>query len=99
MISEKKKLVECLSDNNWAVLNIDDKAVSAFRKSVKAQIVTYGFSESADLVASNYKMDGDGIVFKINYKGNIVPVRLAHFSAGTMFIRSWRLSAPDWLAE
>ena len=24
-------------------------------------------------------MDGDGIVFKINYKGNIVPVRLAHF--------------------
>ena len=32
LISEKRKLVECLSDNNWAVLNIDDKAVSAFRK-------------------------------------------------------------------
>ena len=32
LISEKRKLVECLNDNNWAVLNIDDKAVSSFRK-------------------------------------------------------------------
>lgn len=79
LINEKRKLVECLSDNNWAVLNIDDKAVSSFRKNTSAQIISYGFSESADLVASNYKMDGDGIVFKVNYKGNIVPVRLAQF--------------------
>ena len=79
LISEKRKLVECLSENNWAVLNIDDKAVSAFRKNISAQAITFGFSESADLVASNYKMDGDGIVFKINYKGNIVPVRLDKF--------------------
>ncbi len=79
LISEKRKLVECLSDNNWAVLNIDDKAVESFRKKTKAQIITYGFSESADLIASNYKMDSDGIVFKINYKGSIVPVRLDKF--------------------
>ena len=75
----KRKLVECLNDNNWAVLNIDDKAVSSFRKNTKAQTITYGFSESADLVASNYKMDGEGIVFKVSYKGNIVPVKLAQF--------------------
>ena len=79
LISEKRKLVECLNDNNWAVLNIDDKAVSSFRKNTKAQTITYGFSESADLVASNYKMDGEGIVFKVSYKGNIVPVKLAQF--------------------
>src|SRR3989338_9238057 len=75
LISEKRKLVECLDDNNWAILNIDDKEVSAFRKNTKAKTITYGFSESADLAASNYKMDGDGIVFK----GNIVPVRLDKF--------------------
>ncbi|OHA50322.1 MAG: hypothetical protein A2Z62_01595 [Candidatus Terrybacteria bacterium RIFCSPLOWO2_02_42_20] len=79
LISEKRKLVECLNDNNWAILNIDDKEVSAFRKNTKAKTITYGFSESADLAASNYKMDGDGIVFKVNYKGNIVPVRLDKF--------------------
>src|SRR3989344_1649369 len=79
LINEKRKLVECLDDNNWAILNIDDKEVSAFRKNTKAKIITYGFSESADLTASNYKMDGDGIVFKVSYKGNIVPVRLDKF--------------------
>ncbi|KKT19624.1 MAG: UDP-N-acetylmuramoyl-tripeptide-D-alanyl-D-alanine ligase, partial [Parcubacteria group bacterium GW2011_GWB1_43_8] len=79
LISEKRKLVECLDDNNWAVLNIDDKTVANFRKNTKARIITYGFSESADLTASNYKMDGEGIVFKVNYKGNIVPVRLDKF--------------------
>lgn len=79
LISEKRKLVECLSDNNWAVLNTDDKAVSSFRKNTPAQIITYGFSESADLAASNYKMDNDGIVFKVSYRGNIVPVKLAQF--------------------
>ena len=79
LINEKRKLVECLSDNNWAILNIDDKAAANFRKNTKAQTITYGFSESADLAASNYKMDGDGIVFKVNYKGNIVPVRLDKF--------------------
>lgn len=79
LISEKRKLAECLKDNNWAVLNIDDKEVSAFRNNTKAQTMTYGFSESADLTASNYRMDGDGIVFKVNHKGNIVPVRLDKF--------------------
>ncbi len=79
LISEKRKLTECLDDDSWAVLNIDDKAVSSFRKNTKARIITYGFSESADLTASNYKMDGEGIVFKVGYKGNIVPVRLDKF--------------------
>ena len=79
LINEKRKLVECLSDNNWAILNIDDKAAANFRKNTKAQTITYGFSESADLAASNYKMDGEGIVFKVNYKGNIVPVKLDKF--------------------
>jgi len=79
LINEKRKLVECMDDNNWAILNIDDKVAANFRKNTKAQTITYGFSESADLSASNYKMDGDGIVFKVNYKGNIVPVRLDKF--------------------
>ena len=92
-------MVECLSENNWAILNIDDKAVSAFRKNISAQIITFGFSGSADLVASNYKMDGDGIVFKINHKGNIVPVRLDKFFGRHNVYTVLAAIAPDWLAE
>src|SRR3989338_10129795 len=40
LINEKRKLVECLSDNNWAILNIDDKAAANFRKNTKAQTIT-----------------------------------------------------------
>ena len=32
LISEKRKLAECLNGNNWAILNIDDKAIASFRK-------------------------------------------------------------------
>ena len=87
-----------MNENNWAVLNIDDKAVASFRKNISAQIITYGFSESADLVASNYKMDGDGIVFKISHKGNIVPVKLAQFFVPAQCLYGFVPSAPAWLA-
>ena len=43
LISEKRKLVECLNDNNWAVLNIDDKAVSSFGKIRKLKLLLTDF--------------------------------------------------------
>ena len=38
--------------------------------------LSFGFSETADICASNYKINSDGVVFKISYGGNIVPVKL-----------------------
>lgn len=76
LANEKRKIAEFLNENDWAVLNADDKAVYSFRKKTRAKVITYGFSDSADLIASNYKMSSDGISFKIDYQGSIIPARL-----------------------
>ena len=38
LISEKRKLAECLNGNNWAILNIDDKAIASFRKTSRLKL-------------------------------------------------------------
>lgn len=41
-----------------------------------AKIITYGFQEGVDLEGSDLKRRGDKTSFKVNYKGNSVPVRV-----------------------
>ena len=73
---EKSKLARQLAASGWAVLNADDPIVHTMKEKTNASILTYGFSDSADLVASNYKISEDGIALKVDYKGASVPVRL-----------------------
>ena len=73
---EKSKLVRQLSASGWAVLNTDDLVVHTMREKTNASICTYGFSEGANLLASNYKISEEGIALKVDYKGASVPVRL-----------------------
>lgn len=73
---EKAKLIQKLKQGDYAILNGDDMAVLALREKTKANVITFGFSEMNDLVASNYRVSPDGITFKVDYKGNIIPVRL-----------------------
>lgn len=77
LMKEKWKLIERLEDNDIAVLNSDDKTIISYGKKLKIKTFTFGFSESADICASNYKINYDGIVFKVSYDGKIVPVKLA----------------------
>lgn len=76
LMKEKWKLVESLGEDGIAVLNKDDKTVALYDKKLKIRTITFGFSETADLCASNYKMNSDGIVFKISFGGSIAPVKL-----------------------
>lgn len=76
LMNEKRKIVEGMTKDDWAVLCVDDKKVASFKQKTIAQTITYGFSDSADLIVSDYKMSVDGISFKINYLGNVIPVRL-----------------------
>jgi len=76
LMKEKWKMIENLSDNGIAILNNDDHIVISYGKKLKTKTLTFGFSESADICASNYKINYDGIVFKISYGGSIVPVKL-----------------------
>lgn len=82
---EKGRLAKAVKQNGYAILNADDKLALSVKEKTKANVLTFGFSEEADLTASNYrvvyKKEGEreipeGITFKVDYKGNIIPVRL-----------------------
>ena len=83
---EKSKLIQALPYNGFAVLNTDDGTVLDIKDRTKAKIVEFGFGKDADVVASNYEIRikntrgensvPEGIVFKIDYRGKTVPIRL-----------------------
>ncbi|MDD5032635.1 MAG: UDP-N-acetylmuramoyl-tripeptide--D-alanyl-D-alanine ligase [Candidatus Pacebacteria bacterium] len=83
---EKSKILKNLEVDNLAVLNSDDDAVFSMKDRSRAKIISYGFGEGADIVASGYKIiykEGDqnkiipeGITFKVDSEGGSVPVRL-----------------------
>jgi len=73
LIKEKIKLAGALKKDGCLILNGDDKIILNLKES---KTITYGFTEGLDLIASNYNISPDGINFKIDYKGNIIPVRI-----------------------
>jgi UDP-N-acetylmuramoyl-tripeptide--D-alanyl-D-alanine ligase len=82
---EKAKMISNLNKGAWAIFNYDDERAMAISKVSKVKIMTYGFSEGADLQAENlifkFEETGDvaslaGVSFKLSYKGSTVPVVL-----------------------
>ncbi|NOY35462.1 MAG: UDP-N-acetylmuramoyl-tripeptide--D-alanyl-D-alanine ligase [bacterium] len=85
LLREKAKLAKAVKEGGYVILNGDDESVFKIKEKTRANTVCYGFSEGLDIVASNYRVvfkeqDGksvpEGITFKVDYKGNIVPVRM-----------------------
>ena len=75
-------LASSVSPDGFLLLNADKKVLSMKRKT-RAQVITYGFSESADIQAHETKIqqtlkeDGvniEGMSFKMKIKGNFIPV-------------------------
>ncbi|MGW4291058.1 UDP-N-acetylmuramoyl-tripeptide--D-alanyl-D-alanine ligase [Streptomyces sp. NPDC004673] len=56
----KGEIVEALEPGGLAVLNADDERVLPMRNRTRAQVVTYGLSEEADVRATDLKTDGQG---------------------------------------
>ncbi|MCX6778661.1 MAG: Mur ligase family protein [Candidatus Magasanikbacteria bacterium] len=82
---EKQIIIKHLTSKGVAVLNNDDEMVSEIKGKVKAESIYFGFKEGSDLLASDLKIiqeleDGlmvtKGEIFKLNFKGSIVPVQL-----------------------
>lgn len=78
---EKRIIISHLSHDGFAVLNFDNELVMQNAPSTKAEIITYGFKEGADLRASDVNIISDeasgwptGLNFKVNFKGNTVPI-------------------------
>lgn len=82
LIEEKSLLVGALKKEGLLVLNHDDKKVLALTEKSKSAVITFGLTDSATVWASNadieYDKDGKpvGTIFKVNYDGNALPVRL-----------------------
>jgi UDP-N-acetylmuramoyl-tripeptide--D-alanyl-D-alanine ligase len=83
---EKARLVEALPQDGWAILNFDDLTVLEMRERTQARVLTYGFGEGAAVRATTYELRTrvederevpDGVSFKLEYQGNIIPVRLS----------------------
>lgn len=90
LIKEKQKIIEHISCDGWAILNKDNKIIEKMEKKTKAQILSFGFSQKAEIRSSEPMLDYEiddfknknqpikikGINFKISYQGNVVPVFL-----------------------
>ncbi len=65
---EKAKLVECLPQDGFAILNYDDPRVRAMSDRTAAQIITYGADPAADVCGSAIEMDSRGIRLRIRHR-------------------------------
>lgn len=84
LIAEKAGLIKTLKQEGLLILNADDEAVLPMKKNSKYRSVTYGFKDTADLVASSknifYEKSAtgeekpNGIIFRIDVHGNSFPI-------------------------
>jgi len=75
LIKNTSKMVKSLPESVGLVLNFDDETSREAGDSTKLKILTFGLQDRAKLKANNFKING-GTNFKINYKGNTIPIWL-----------------------
>lgn len=81
VLKEKSKIIENLKSDDWGVFNFDDDMVMKAKEKFKGQSLTFGFNDGADVKISNFENRSienrpDGVFFKIEYQGNIIPVNI-----------------------
>jgi UDP-N-acetylmuramoyl-tripeptide--D-alanyl-D-alanine ligase len=80
LVEEKSQLIKTLKSDGLLVLNADDKIVLEMKTKSKCRSVTYGFEEGADILGSddkiffNDKNEPAGVIFRVDEKGNSLPV-------------------------
>jgi len=85
LATEKGTLLRSVTENGMAIYNFDNKLVQKIGKKLSVNTIGYGLEEGADMKATDivYKIEVseknqkiDGINFKLNYQGKVLPVRL-----------------------
>lgn len=81
VLKEKSRLIESLPTNGFAILNADDEMVYSVKSDAKAHVLSFGFSDKAEVRITNFEnryigSRPNGVFFKINYGGTFVPVRI-----------------------
>src|SRR3989344_3449317 len=84
LFAEKALLIDVLKQEGLLVLNQDDERILALKQRSRSMVVTFGFDEKAMVRASHdeteYDKEGNplGAIFKINFDGSAVPIRLSN---------------------
>lgn len=73
---EKSKILKYLPIDGCAILNFDDDSVWETREKTKMKVVSFGFGEHADFLASNLKTSLLGSSFKMDFGGSSIPIHL-----------------------
>lgn len=107
---EQARVVEALPVDGWAILNGEDETVLAMRERTDAHTRAYGFVDATsmplDVSATAFEVrtrneNGqdvpDGVSFKIEFKGTVVPVRI-HGTFGRGIVRAALAAAAVGLA-
>ncbi len=80
IVREKKYLVDSLKRDGVLIVNGDDEDSIKIKENTKNVSIIYGTNKNCDLIATetnNYYSDNghiDGMTFKVEHKGNIVPI-------------------------
>jgi len=85
VMEEEGSLMNYLRPDGILILNADDEDVMKLKSKSKNKVYTFG-TDDADLIATNYSINytgydennpvAEGISFKINYKGNSIPINI-----------------------
>lgn len=75
-IERVKTIAKQISPHGSLILNFDNKMMREIGKITNVKSFSFGFSNEADFRASDIFESDNGTTFKLNYKGNIVPIWL-----------------------
>jgi UDP-N-acetylmuramoyl-tripeptide--D-alanyl-D-alanine ligase len=81
---EKSLLAYAVKEGGKVILNADDEDVLKLKSKLNCEVYTYSIQSESDVRATNYEITyqkenikwPNGIVFKVNYDGNSVPVNI-----------------------
>ena len=81
ILKEKGKLAKNIPEDGLVILNSDDERLFSFKDKAKNQVVLFGLGDNAQVKASDISFNFNnfqpqGISFKLNYEGKIIPIRL-----------------------
>ena len=77
---EKAKIIEQLPALGFAILNADDALVLDMKNRTRAQVMTFGFDDLAQMKITEFKNASNGeptgVSFKLEYGGSFVPIKI-----------------------
>lgn len=76
ILNEKSKLVKRMGENDWAILNADDHYLSLISNQLRANVITFGMGEGADIRAMNVKSSEKGLAFDLLFDEKTIHVQL-----------------------